>query len=316
MSTESPSFENNGHNDKSLETNLLYGFRQSHDEHLNRIQIQDSNSFSDENISDESSRSSSKKNQKNSNTYIIHKHLKTNNPNDLHNFTNQFDQNRPISSLNHFKLDKHEPKFQPPVLDRFANETTSKQPPTNNLITSDQPDGLHEFNRFGIENKFLENNKKYNQSNRFNQQQAFNFNEPPHSSSIKAPHNLQYPPPLINPISTFNLSTNSLQQQSTVEFNLNNPPPLLKQKNLPNSSASLMLFTASSSTTPSIQQSTAIDPLSFSPYQIPLHTIPPPKPLSLSKIPPPRELDLTAIPEPTLNLDAIKIPDFTSISTG
>lgn len=41
-----------------------------------------------------------------------------------------------------------------------------------------------------------------------------------------------------------------------------------------------------------------------------LHTIPPPAPLVLNEIPAPKALDLNAIPKPTLNLDAIKVPEF------
>ncbi|XP_055696106.1 SURP and G-patch domain-containing protein 1 [Lutzomyia longipalpis] len=46
-----------------------------------------------------------------------------------------------------------------------------------------------------------------------------------------------------------------------------------------------------------------------------LHTIPPPAPMALNEIPPPKALDLNAIPKPELNLDAIKVPEFTATTS-
>lgn len=68
-----------------------------------------------------------------------------------------------------------------------------------------------------------------------------------------------------------------------------------------------------SNTISNLTRSSQLPPL-FTEYP-PLHSIPPPKPLSLNQIPSPRDLDLNAIPEPTLNLDTIRIPDH-SISRG
>uniref|UniRef100_A0A1L8DFK1 Putative splicing factor arginine/serine-rich 15 isoform x1 n=1 Tax=Nyssomyia neivai TaxID=330878 RepID=A0A1L8DFK1_9DIPT len=106
-----------------------------------------------------------------------------------------------------------------------------------------------------------------------------------------------------NPLQTPNVPSKTLSMQilpppppilhpntKTLPFNPNIPPPLVLH-----------------STPPPL---TPIVPPSFPPPL--LHTIPPPAPLILNEIPPPKPLDLNAIPKPELNLDAIKVPEFTT----
>lgn len=132
---------------------------------------------------------------------------------------------------------------------------------------------------------------------------ATNTNKPP--PSIVPMLNTMPPfaqPPPITP-------NNSQQPPSSVAFNsappnfLNRPPMAFTQPIINTTTAP-----------PPITTTTLPPPPMFSPFP-PLHTIPPPKPMSLNKIPPPRELDLNAIPEPNFDLDAIKVPDH-SISRG
>lgn len=146
-------------------------------------------------------------------------------------------------------------------------------------------------------------------------------NQPPHFSAA----NCHVPPPNLKsqqlPFGTDNKATpvvgyqNPFATKSNTPSFVNVPPPTFNQKhfNTPPPFVSASAAPGNSSSVPSGGGGVTVPPPSS---LLPaLHSIPPPKPMSLNKIPPPRELDLNAIPEPTLDLDAIKVPEH-SISRG
>ncbi|GAB0086661.1 G-patch domain-containing protein [Sergentomyia squamirostris] len=120
---------------------------------------------------------------------------------------------------------------------------------------------------------------------------GMNINIPQSSFPIQAPP--PPPPPNYPPTPQQKTSAPSANSSSTQRpfYNPNIPPP---QVMLPNVSP------------------TPVAPPPFPPPL--LHTIPPPAPLVLNEIPAPKALDLSAIPKPELNLDAIKVPEFTTVA--
>lgn len=160
-------------------------------------------------------------------------------------------------------------------------------------------------NRFAGNNRFVPDKLSPTVSPNPNYQNPFATNTNKHPPSVVPMLNTM--PPFAQPPP---ITQNSSQQpQASVAFS-SAPPNFLNRP--PMAFAQPIVNTA---TAPPPITTTALPPPPMFSQFPPLHTIPPPKPMSLNTIPPPRELDLNAIPEPTFDLDAIKVPDH-SISRG
>lgn len=261
----------------------------------------------------------------------------SNNSNTSNNFIPNTNNNPFPSNSNDYSDDDADdiPFNEPPPSNRFApNQVQS----TGQFPTPDQQSSNQQHNNpFGqAGNRFGQNQNRFNQfpqdrganngqPNRFTGNTRFvpdkpsptvspnpNYQNPFASNTNKPPPSVV---PMLNTMPPFAqpppITPNNSQQPqpSVVAFN-SAPPNFLNRPP--------MAFTqpiVNTATAPPPITTTALPPPPIFSQFPPLHTIPPPKPMSLNKIPPPRELDLNAIPEPTFDLDAIKVPDH-SISRG
>lgn len=259
----------------------------------------------------------------------------SNNSNNNSNFMSNTNNNPfPINS-NEYSDDETDdiPFNEPPPSNRFApNQIQS----SGHFPTPDQVPNQQHSNPFAQGgNRFAQNQNRFNQ---FSQDRGGN-NVPPNRFTGNNRFVPDKPSPIVSPNPTYQnpFASNTIKPPPSVVPMLNTmlpfaqPPPIT-----PNGSQQPPPSVAFSSappnflnrpplafTQPIVNTATAPPPITttalppppmFSQFP-PLHTIPPPKPMSLNKIPPPRELDLNAIPEPTFDLDAIKVPDH-SISRG
>lgn len=165
-------------------------------------------------------------------------------------------------------------------------------------------------NRFALNssapNRFVHPNQPGGGPNQFApDQNRFNVNQPPPPRFAT-----NQPPPLLKRFAPQDDQT--YMTNSNAMPNTSQPPPPKQRAPNPFSGPSSSGGGASTPNTsfrpnvpPPLVNTSGMRSMQYPP----LHTIPPPQPLSLNKIPPPRALDLNAIPEPTMNLAAIKVPE-------